>query len=60
MSVVAGFLDILINGTTFEKGLFVTAGGMFGVFTVLILYYLLIIIVKKIFPYRKEEDEEQG
>lgn len=35
-------LDSLINGTDFEKGLFVTLVGMIGVFVVLILFYLII------------------
>lgn len=35
-------MDSLINGTDFEKGLFVTLVGMIGVFVVLILFYLII------------------
>lgn len=34
--------DSLINGTDFEKGIFVTVFGVLGVFAVLILFYLII------------------
>lgn len=51
--------DALINGSDVGKGLFVTLGGMLGVFIVLILFYLIIRLFSKLFPYRPEENNEQ-
>lgn len=52
---MAGFIQSLINGTKIEQGIFVTIGGMLGVFLVLILFYFLIKLLTKLFPYKLEE-----
>jgi Na+-transporting methylmalonyl-CoA/oxaloacetate decarboxylase gamma subunit len=48
------FMKSLINGGNLGKGLFVTIGGMLGVFLVLILFYLMIRLMVKLFPYKPE------
>jgi Na+-transporting methylmalonyl-CoA/oxaloacetate decarboxylase gamma subunit len=45
-------LQDLISGSTFQKGILVTLGGMAGVFFVLILFYLMIKIITKLFPFK--------
>lgn len=51
--------DSLINGSNIGKGLFVTFGGMSGVFIVLIIFYFIIRLFTKLFPYKPEENNEQ-
>ncbi|NLV36869.1 MAG: OadG family protein [Clostridiaceae bacterium] len=51
-------LDLLIKGSDFEKGLFVTLVGILGVFLVLILFYLVIRVFTRFFPYKSEESSE--
>ena len=51
-------LDSLMNGSDLEKGLFVTAVGILGVFIVLILFYLVISLFTRFFPYKSEESSE--
>lgn len=41
------------------NGLWVTLGGMLGVFVVLILFFFLIKLFTKIFPYKPEDNKEQ-
>lgn len=43
-------VENLINATTLEKGLFIMAAGVTGVFVVLILFYLLIKVITRLFP----------
>jgi|GEM_PF-1156560 len=40
------------------NGLWVTLGGMLGVFIVLILFFFIIKLLIKIFPYKPEENKE--
>ncbi len=49
-----GFIERLINGTNFEKGILVMLSGMLGVFIVLIVFFFLIRILVKVFPYKPE------
>lgn len=41
-----------------QNGLWVTLGGMLGVFIVLIIFFFLIKLFIKIFPYKTEENKE--
>ena len=41
-----------------QNGLWVTLGGMLGVFIVLIIFFFLIKLFIKIFPYKAEENKE--
>ncbi|MGE5613121.1 MAG: OadG family protein [Bacillota bacterium] len=52
-------MEFLYNGSTFEKGLFVTLVGMAGVFTVLVIFYLIIKLFAKVFPYKAENGNEK-
>jgi hypothetical protein len=52
-------LKFLINGSDFEKGLFVTLVSMVGVFVVLVVFYLVIRLFIKVFPYKAENGSEK-
>lgn len=49
-----GFLESLINGGPVNQGILVMAGGMLGVFIVLIIFYFLIKLLTRVFPYKPE------
>lgn len=49
------FINKMINGSNFQKGILVTTGGMLGVFLVLILFYFAIRIMTGLFPYKGED-----
>lgn len=49
------FLENLMNGNNFEKGILVMLAGMLGVFIVLIIFYFLIRLLVRLFPYKHEE-----
>lgn len=50
-------LENLINGTVFQKSLFVMIFGIVGVFFVLILFYIMIRLVTKLFPYKNNDEK---
>ena len=43
-------LESLINATPIQKGLFLMAAGIAGVFAVLIIFYVLIKVLQRVFP----------
>jgi len=51
-------LENLINGTAFQKGVFVMIFGMVGVFFVLVLFFFMIKVIIKLFPYKEKESGE--
>ncbi|MGI6776829.1 MAG: OadG-related small transporter subunit [Acetivibrionales bacterium] len=48
-------LENFVNGTTFQKGIFVMIFGIIGVFIVLILFFLMIKVITRLFPYKDNE-----
>lgn len=47
-------MDSMLGATNLQKGLFVMAAGVAGVFVVLILFYLLIRVITKLYPEKKQ------
>ena len=51
-------LEYFISASNMQKGLFVMLVGILGVFLVLVIFFFLIKVLQKVFPFKKENFQE--